>query len=332
MSALQMIVIVGASLAGAKAAETLRVEGFDGRVLLVGDEPVRPYERPPLSKVYLRGEAGFDVAAVHEAGFYEKHRIELRTSTTVTRVDPGRSEVELASGERLRYDRLLLATGAAPRRLAVPGSDLGRVLYLRNLGDADTIRAAITASDPIVVIGAGWIGAEVAASARQLGADVTMVDPVSVPLERVLGPDVGRIFRDLHAEHGVRMHFGAGVTPQPPGWRLRTVSSRTSASPPVHPGFTRQGTWPTPGTQRTAGTSVSSTGRLPSIRDPQPPGTCSESRPPTPKRPTFSPINLTWAWNTGAGRLTSTRSSSAAIRLGERSWRSGCTAGRWPQP
>jgi 3-phenylpropionate/trans-cinnamate dioxygenase ferredoxin reductase component len=211
MSALQTIVIVGASLAGAKAAETLRSEGFDGRVLLLGREPVRPYERPPLSKAYLRGEAEFEVAAVHEAEFYREHGIELRTSTTVTLVDPKSSEVELASGERVRYDRLLLTTGAAPRRLSVPGSDLAGVLYLRTLADADAIRDTIAASQPIVVIGAGWIGAEVAASARQLGADVTMIDLFSVPLERVLGRQVGGIFRDLHAEQGVQMRFEVGI-------------------------------------------------------------------------------------------------------------------------
>ncbi|MBO0731812.1 MAG: FAD-dependent oxidoreductase, partial [Acidimicrobiaceae bacterium] len=207
----QTIVIVGASLAGAKAAETLRSEGFDGRVLLLGSEPVRPYERPPLSKAYLRGEADFEVAAVHDANFYSAQDIELRTSTTVTRVDPGSSTVELASGERLPYDRLLLATGAEPRRLSVPGSDLDGVFYLRSIADADAIRAAIATSEPIVVIGAGWIGAEVAASARQLGADVTMVDVLSLPLEGVLGPEIGAIYRDLHAEHGVRLRLGVGI-------------------------------------------------------------------------------------------------------------------------
>jgi 3-phenylpropionate/trans-cinnamate dioxygenase ferredoxin reductase subunit len=211
MSAPQTIVIVGASLAGAKAAETVRMEGFDGRVLMVGEEPVRPYERPPLSKAYLRGEVGFDVAAVHDADFYQTHDIELRTSTTVTLVDPKSSEVELASGGRLPYDRLLIATGAAPRRLSVPGSDLPGVLYLRSVADSDAIREAIVRSGPIVVIGAGWIGAEVAACARQLGADVTMVDLVSVPLERVLGPQVGGVFRDLHADHGVRLCLGVGI-------------------------------------------------------------------------------------------------------------------------
>ncbi len=204
-------VIVGASLCGAKAAETLRKEGFEGRVVLIGDEPDRPYERPPLSKTYLRGESTFDEAAVHDLAYYEAHGIELRTSSTVTCVDPGAAEVELASGERIHYDRLLLATGAAPRRLSVPGSDLPGILYLRTVQDAEAIHHALTSSVPVVVIGAGWIGAEVAASARELGADVTMVDLASVPLERVLGTEVGGVYRDLHAAHGVRLRLGVGI-------------------------------------------------------------------------------------------------------------------------
>jgi 3-phenylpropionate/trans-cinnamate dioxygenase ferredoxin reductase subunit len=211
MTSKRTFVIVGASLAGAKAAETLRTEGFDGRVVLVGEEPTRPYERPPLSKDYLRGEKGFDVAAVHDEGFYEANDIELRTSTAVTALDPGASEVTLTSGEHLAYDRLLLATGAQPRRLSVPGAELAGVHYLRSIADADALRQAIRPSGPVVVIGAGWIGAEVAASARQLGAEVAMVELASVPLERVLGPEVGAVYRELHAEHGVDLHFGVGV-------------------------------------------------------------------------------------------------------------------------
>jgi 3-phenylpropionate/trans-cinnamate dioxygenase ferredoxin reductase component len=203
--------IVGAGLAGAKAAETLRAEGFDGKVVLVGEEPVRPYERPPLSKDYLRGEKGFDDAAVHTEDFYRAQAIELRTSTTVTALDPRASEVTLGSGERIGYDRLLLATGAVPRRLAVRGADLDGVRYLRTVADADALRGLLAARARLVVIGAGWVGAEVAASARQLGCDVAMVELASVPLERVLGREVGEVYRDLHAGHGVTMHFGVGV-------------------------------------------------------------------------------------------------------------------------
>jgi 3-phenylpropionate/trans-cinnamate dioxygenase ferredoxin reductase subunit len=211
MSPEETIVIAGAGLAGAKAAETLRTEGFGGRIVLVGDEPVRPYERPPLSKAYLRGEDDFDAAAVHDADFYANHDIELRTSATVTALHPGDSEVELDDGEQVRYERLLLATGASPRRLPIAGADLPGVCTLRNVGDADSIRAAATGGGPIVVIGAGWIGAEVAASTRQLGAEVTMVDLVDVPLERVLGPEVGAVYRDLHRKHGVNLRLGVGI-------------------------------------------------------------------------------------------------------------------------
>jgi 3-phenylpropionate/trans-cinnamate dioxygenase ferredoxin reductase subunit len=211
MSPEETIVIAGAALAGARAAETLRTEGFGGRIVLVGDEPVRPYIRPPLSKDYLRGEVGFDAAAVHDADFYPAHDIELRTSTTVTALDPAASEVELGDGERIRYERLLLTTGAAPRALRVPGADLPGVYTLRTVSNSDAIRGAVTAGGPVVVIGAGWIGAEVAASSRQLGADVTMVDLVEVPLERVLGPEVGAIYRDLHQAHGVTLRLGVGI-------------------------------------------------------------------------------------------------------------------------
>jgi len=211
MSSKLTFAIVGASLAGAKAAETLRTEGFDGRVVLIGEEDVRPYERPPLSKDYLRGEKGFEDAAVHDAGFYDANDIELRTSTRVTAVDPGTSELTMESGERLAYDRLLLCTGATPRRLSIPGADLPGVSYLRRLADADALSQALSPTGKVVVIGAGWIGAEVAASARQLGSDVAMVELGSVPLERVLGSEVGAVYRELHAEHGVDLHFGVGV-------------------------------------------------------------------------------------------------------------------------
>jgi 3-phenylpropionate/trans-cinnamate dioxygenase ferredoxin reductase subunit len=204
-------VVAGGGLAGAKAAETLREEGFDGRVLLCGDEPVRPYERPPLSKDYLRGEAGFDDAAVHAEDFYAEHDIELRTSCAVEVLDTVTSEVRLSTGERVRYERLLLATGAEPRRLRVPGAELAGIHYLRTVADSDAIHTVATSGVPLVVVGAGWIGAEVAASSRQLGADVAMVDPMAVPLERVLGPEVGAVYRDLHQSKGVRLHLGVGL-------------------------------------------------------------------------------------------------------------------------
>jgi 3-phenylpropionate/trans-cinnamate dioxygenase ferredoxin reductase subunit len=204
-------VIIGASLAGATAAATLREEGFGGSVALIGEEPVRPYERPPLSKEYLQGKAEADVAFVHDPAYYDQHDIDLRLSTRVRGLEPAAREVVLASGERLGYDAVLLATGATPRRLAVPGADLAGVHYLRTMADAGRLRAAITAADRVVVIGAGWIGCEVAASARQLGTDVALVELGRLPLERVLGPELGAFYRDVHADHGVELHLGAGI-------------------------------------------------------------------------------------------------------------------------
>jgi 3-phenylpropionate/trans-cinnamate dioxygenase ferredoxin reductase component len=211
MTSDQTFVIVGASLAGAKAAETLRQEGFDGRVVLVGAEEERPYERPPLSKDYLRGEVGREKVYVHDEGYYAEHEIELLLGRTVAGLDTSAGEVSLDDGERLRYDRLLLATGAEPRRLSIPGGVLDGVLYLRSVEDSDTLRERLDRGGSAVVVGAGWIGAEVAASARQRGLEVTVVEPASVPLERVLGTDVGSIYRSIHADHGVRMLLGTGV-------------------------------------------------------------------------------------------------------------------------
>jgi 3-phenylpropionate/trans-cinnamate dioxygenase ferredoxin reductase component len=208
----RVFVIVGASLAGAKAAETLRAEGFGGRVVLIGEEPVRPYERPPLSKEYLRGEATADKAFVHDESFYDEQDIELRLTTTVRALDPAANEVLLDPAEHLRYDALLLATGAAPRGFTAPGADLDGVRYLRTMAESDRLRTAITAASRVVVIGAGWIGCEVAASARQMGADVAMVEVADLPLKRVLGPELGRFYRDVHASHGVELHLGVGVS------------------------------------------------------------------------------------------------------------------------
>jgi len=207
----QTFVIVGASLAGAKAAETLRAEGFDGRVVLIGEEAERPYERPMLSKEYLRGEKPAAKLYVHDEGFYADNGIELMTGTRVQSLDPGAHEITLAGGARMSYSRLLLSTGAAPRRLPLPGADLPGVAYLRAMGESDALRAAIRAASRVVVIGAGWIGSEVAASARHLGAEVAIVAPEAVPLVRVLGPEVGGVYRDLHAGHGVDLHLSTQI-------------------------------------------------------------------------------------------------------------------------
>jgi 3-phenylpropionate/trans-cinnamate dioxygenase ferredoxin reductase component len=208
----QTFVIVGAGMAGGKAAEPLREEGFDGRIVLLGAEPERPYERPPLSKDYLRGEAERGGVYLQEdAGWYEEHDVELRASATADSLDVGGRAVVLADGERVSYDALLLATGAEPKRPPIPGVDLDGVHVLRTFADSDTLRAVIDAGGRLVVVGAGWIGCEVAASARQKGMEVALVEPRSLPLEGVLGPELGAFYRDVHADHGVALHLGTGV-------------------------------------------------------------------------------------------------------------------------
>jgi 3-phenylpropionate/trans-cinnamate dioxygenase ferredoxin reductase component len=204
-------VIAGAGLAGAKAAEALRSEGFEGRIVLVGDEPEAPYERPPLSKDYLRGESPREQARVHEAGFYADHDIELLTGTTVTDLNASARDVTLSTGERLGYDRLLLATGSEPRRLSAPGAELDGVHHLRTFADSDAIAAALRPGARAVIAGGGWIGMEVAASARQKGLDVTIVELEDVPLSRALGREAGLIYARLHREHGVQLHTGVAV-------------------------------------------------------------------------------------------------------------------------
>jgi 3-phenylpropionate/trans-cinnamate dioxygenase ferredoxin reductase subunit len=211
MSADQTFVIVGGGLAGAKAAQTLRDEGFDGRVVLLGEEDVAPYERPPLSKDYLRGDAGRDAIWAQEEGWYDAHDVELRTATHVAEVVPSSSEVVLDGGERIAYDQLLLATGSAAKRIPIPGAELEGVHLLRTVADSDALREALSPGTRLVVIGAGWIGCEVAASARQRGAEVAMVAPEEVPLERVLGSEVGAVYRDVHAKQGVELVLGTGV-------------------------------------------------------------------------------------------------------------------------
>jgi 3-phenylpropionate/trans-cinnamate dioxygenase ferredoxin reductase component len=203
--------IVGASLTGAKAAEELRAAGFDGRVMLIGAEPERPYERPPLTKDYLRGESERAKAYVHPGGFYAQQEIELVTGVTVTAIEPGESRVRLDDGRMVGYDRLLLATGAEPRRIPVPGAGLDGVYYLRTMADSDLLRARLDAGGRVVVAGAGWIGSEFAASARQRGLDVTVLDPQPLPNERIFGPEIGTFYRDVHAQQGIDLLLGEGI-------------------------------------------------------------------------------------------------------------------------
>ncbi|MFE6738176.1 NAD(P)/FAD-dependent oxidoreductase [Streptomyces tubercidicus] len=203
--------IAGAGLAGAKAAETLRAEGFDGPLVLLGDEHERPYERPPLSKGYLLGTSEKEKVYVHPPQWYAEHNVDLRLGRTVSAVDPAAHEVTLADGSRLGYAKLLLATGSTPRRLPVPGADLDGVHYLRRLADSERLQEVNRSASRIVVIGAGWIGLETAAAARTAGVEVTVLEAAPLPLLRVLGPEVARIFATLHTDHGVELRGGAQV-------------------------------------------------------------------------------------------------------------------------
>jgi 3-phenylpropionate/trans-cinnamate dioxygenase ferredoxin reductase subunit len=205
-------VIVGASLTGAKAAETLREEGFNGNIVLLGDEQERPYERPPLSKGYLLGKEDRSSIFVHEEGWYAENGVDLRLGVRATALDPGAKRVSLDDGGLVAYDRLLLATGATPRRLNVPGADLEGVMYLRRVGDSERLQAALSGGGRVVTVGAGWIGLEVTAAAREAGCEATVVEPELVALHRQLGPELGEVFTELHKEHGVVFRFRESVT------------------------------------------------------------------------------------------------------------------------
>jgi len=212
MPAESTYVIVGASLAGAKAAETLRQEGFDGNIVLLGEEDERPYERPPLSKGYLLGKEDRSSIFVHEEGWYAENGVDLRLGVRVTALDPGAKQVSLADGGTIAYDRVLLATGASPRRLNAPGADLDGIMYLRRVGDSERLQAALRGAGQVVTVGGGWIGLEVTAAAREAGCEVTVVEPELVALHRQLGPELGGVFTDLHKEHGVVFRFRESVT------------------------------------------------------------------------------------------------------------------------
>ena len=210
----QGVVVVGGGLAGAKTAEALRAEGYDGPVTVLGAEDELPYERPPLSKGYLAGEAGFDEALVHPEEWYAEHEVELRRGTEVTALHLGENEVELAAGERVPFSWLVLATGSEPRRLPVPGAETA--LTLRTRADSDRLRQTFGAGRRLVVVGAGWIGLEAAAAARGAGTEVTVLEASELPLLGVLGPEAGEVFAGLHREHGVDLRLGArleAITP-----------------------------------------------------------------------------------------------------------------------
>ena len=205
------IVIIGAGLAGGTAATELREQGYDGQVVLVGAEEHPPYERPPLSKGYLLGNDALDDAFLHPRDWYGEHDIDLRLGVEATGLDTDAHVVTTSSGD-LTYERLLLATGAEPRRLAVAEDSGVPTAYLRTIEDSDRLKDAFAAGGRIAVVGAGWIGLEVAAAAREAGCDVTVFETAELPLLRVLGPTVAQVFADLHREHGVDLRLGTSVS------------------------------------------------------------------------------------------------------------------------
>ena len=209
MNAKPSFVIVGGGMAGAIAAQTLREEGFDGKITLLGQEPNAPYERPPLSKDYLQGKADRDSIFVHPEPWYAEHAVELSLGGAVTSLDPATRTVTTATGAQLLYDRLLLATGSKPRRLDVPGADLDGVYYLRNVEDSERLKIEFGQAKRVVIIGAGWIGLETAAAARAAGLDVTLLVSGDLPLQHVLGPEAAPIFDELHRSHGVDLRYRA---------------------------------------------------------------------------------------------------------------------------
>ncbi|GAA4462704.1 NAD(P)/FAD-dependent oxidoreductase [Phytohabitans houttuyneae] len=217
-----MYLIIGASLSGAKAAQTLREEGYTGRLVLVGEETHRPYERPPLSKGFLAGKEPEEKAFVHDAGWYAEHDVELLLGRRATHLDVAAHTVTLDGVDELRYDKLLLATGSRVRTLDVAGADAHGIRYLRTMDEAEALLDGLRAGGNVVVIGAGWIGLEVAAAAREHGCTVDVIEMAPLPLHNVLGHEVAAIFRDLHEAHGVRFHFEAGVR------EIGAVSGRVS--------------------------------------------------------------------------------------------------------
>ncbi|SDP39631.1 3-phenylpropionate/trans-cinnamate dioxygenase ferredoxin reductase subunit [Nakamurella panacisegetis] len=204
-------VVVGAGLAGARAVEAWHERGFTGKVVLIGDEAEPPYERPPLSKGYLNGTDDRDSVFVHPAEWYADHGVDLRMWTRVTAIDPVGHQVDLQDGRSIHYDKLLLTTGSRPRPFPGLPDALPNVHYLRRLTDSDTLKGVLATAGSVVVVGAGWIGLEVAAAARTAHRPVTVIESAELPLLRVLGREAARVFADLHSEHGVDLRLGVAI-------------------------------------------------------------------------------------------------------------------------
>jgi len=223
----QQFVIVGANLAGGVAAITLREEGFDGDIVLIGAEPYPPYERPPLSKEYLQGKKPFEEALLKPDSFYVDHNIHTQFGVRATRIDTREQVVELEDGDRVPYHKVLVTTGVRNRRLRVPGADLEGIYELRTVADSDRIRVESRGGQRAVIAGMGFIGCEVAASLRHHGVDVTVVEFFKTPLFRVLGEQVGRVFEAFHREQGVQMFFEESVAAFEGTRRVRRVVTST---------------------------------------------------------------------------------------------------------
>src|SRR5258705_7153932 len=204
-------VIVGGGLAGAKAAEALRDNDFDGHIVLFAEEEQLPYERPPLSKEFMAGKKSLSDFTVQNPAWYRDHDVDLRLGTRVSSLDASAHTVGLPDDTTVGYDKLLLATGSASRRPPIPGSDGAGVHYLRTYEDASALNSVLAEGSSLAVVGAGWIGLEVAASARQRGVNVTVVEMAELPLMAALGREVGEVFAALHRDHGVDLRLGATV-------------------------------------------------------------------------------------------------------------------------
>jgi 3-phenylpropionate/trans-cinnamate dioxygenase ferredoxin reductase subunit len=212
MTKRQTFVIVGAGLAGAKAAEALRTEGFDGRIILVGEESGRPYDRPALSKEFLQGKLVEEKLYVHPREWYRENDVDLYVDTRIAAVDRDTHEIVTEAGQRYGYDKLLLTTGSSPRRLTVNGGTAVGPLYLRTLNDSEALKAAFASGGRVAIIGGGWIGLETAAAARAAGCDVTVIEMAELPLVKVLGREVAEKFAALHRAHGVTLELNVGVS------------------------------------------------------------------------------------------------------------------------
>jgi 3-phenylpropionate/trans-cinnamate dioxygenase ferredoxin reductase subunit len=208
----QRFVVVGGGLAGARAVETLRAEGFEGSLVLVSAERHLPYERPPLSKAVLAGRDDVAVATLHDQSWYAERNVELRLTTTATNLDTAGQNLTLDDGSQIAYDALLLATGSSARRLEIPGSELEGVRYLRTIDDSLALLDRFRSQPRVVIVGAGWIGLETASGAREHGAEVTMIETAAQPLQMVVGAQLGTVFADLHRDHGVDLILSGGVS------------------------------------------------------------------------------------------------------------------------